>query len=69
VALVRPSKSLSDLAAKSVKKKMKEKSFAAAVDRGQILTGAELLGVPLDEHIDNVIAAMRPIAKELGLAG
>ena len=69
VALVRPSRSLSDLAAKSVRKKMKEKSFAAAVDREQIILGAEMLGLPLDEHIDNVIAAMRPIAKELGLAG
>ncbi|MDD4889604.1 MAG: HDIG domain-containing protein [Phycisphaerae bacterium] len=69
VALVRPSKALSDLAAKSVKKKLKEKSFAAAVDREQIAKGAELLGVSLDEHIDNVIAAIRPIAKELGLAG
>jgi predicted hydrolase (HD superfamily) len=68
VALVRPSKSLSDLTAKSVKKKMKEKSFAAAVDREQIVRGAELLGVTLDEHIDNVIAAMRPIGAELGLA-
>lgn len=68
VALVRPSRSLSDLAAKIVKKKMKEKSFAAAVDREQIVRGAELLGVTLDEHIDNVIAAMRPIGPELGLA-
>lgn len=68
VALVRPSKSLSDLAAKSVKKKMKEKSFAAAVDREQIIRGAELLGLSLDEHIDNVIAALRPIGAELGLA-
>jgi predicted hydrolase (HD superfamily) len=69
VALVRPSKSLADLEARSVRKKMKDKHFAAAVSREQIAKGAELLGIPLDEHIDNVIAALRPVGKDLGLAG
>ena len=68
-ALVRPSKSIMDLKPKSVKKKMKDKSFAAKVNRDDILRGAEELGVPLDEHIANVIAAMQGIAAELGLAG
>ncbi len=67
VALVRPSRSLGDLEAKSVKKKMKDKSFAAAVNRDEIVQGAEELGVPLDEHITNVIAAMRQVSGELGL--
>ncbi len=69
VALVRPSKSLMDVEVKSVKKKMKEKAFAAAVSREEIVAGAELLGIPLDEHIANVIAAMQSIADRLGLAG
>ena len=66
-ALVRPSRSLSDLKVKSVKKKMKDKSFAAAVSREDIRTGAEELGVPLDEHIALVIEAMRSISDSLGL--
>jgi predicted hydrolase (HD superfamily) len=65
-ALVRPSKSLHDLQVSSVKKRMKEKSFAAAVSREDIIGGAEALGVPLDEHIATVIEAMRGIAGELG---
>lgn len=69
VALVRPSKSLHDLKAKSVRKKMKEKQFAAAVSRDDIQQGAELLGLDLNEHIDNVITGMRRIAPELGLEG
>jgi putative nucleotidyltransferase with HDIG domain len=68
-ALVRPSKSLHDLQVSSVKKRMKEKSFAAAVSREDIIRGAEALGVPLDEHITTVIEAMRGIAGELGLGG
>jgi len=68
VALVRPSRSLMDVEVKSVKKKMKEKAFAAAVSREDIVAGAELLGLPLDEHIANVITAMQGIAGELGLA-
>jgi predicted hydrolase (HD superfamily) len=65
-ALVRPG-GIDDLAPKSVKKKMKDRAFAAAVDRDDIRRGAELLGVELDDHIANVIAAMRDIADELGL--
>lgn len=65
-ALVRPN-GISDLKAKSVKKKMKDKSFAAAVDRDDIRQGAEELGVDLTEHIDFVIDAMRDVSDELGL--
>lgn len=66
-ALVRPSKSLSDLKAKSVRKKMKEKSFAAAVSREDLREGAELMGLDLSEHIQFVIDAMREVSDELGL--
>lgn len=66
VAYVRPEK-LAGMGASSVRKKMKQKSFAAAVKREDIEQGAQLLGFPLDEHIENVIAAMQGIAKELGL--
>ncbi|MGQ9732968.1 MAG: HDIG domain-containing metalloprotein [Candidatus Zipacnadales bacterium] len=69
VALVRPTKSIMDVEPKSVRKKMKDKAFAAAVSRADIVKGAEQLGVPLDEHIGNVIQAMQGIAEELGLAG
>ncbi len=65
-ALVRPNR-LADLKAKSVKKKMKDRSFAAAVNREEMVTAAEELGVEMGEHIDFVVAAMRPIATELGL--
>jgi putative nucleotidyltransferase with HDIG domain len=65
-ALVRPT-GIDDLTPKSVKKKMKDRAFAAAVDRDEIRRGAELLGVELDVHIANVIEAMREIADELGL--
>jgi predicted hydrolase (HD superfamily) len=54
--------------ASSVKKKLKQKSFAAAVNRDDIVRGAEDLGVPLDEHIEFVIAALATIADQLGLA-
>ena len=67
VAYVRPEK-LNGMAASSVRKKMKQKSFAAAVKREDIENGATLLGLTLDEHITNVIAAMQPIARELGFA-
>jgi len=66
VAYVRPEK-LNGMAASSVKKKMKQKSFAAAVKRGDIEKGAELLGLPLDDHINHVIAAMQTVAGPLGL--
>lgn len=65
-ALMRPT-GIDDLTPKSVKKKMKDKAFAAGVDRDEVRHGAELLGVELDVHIENVIAAMREIADELGL--
>ncbi len=68
VALVRPSKSLADVEVSSVKKKMKDKAFARAVRREDIVAGAELLGVTLDEHIAFVLQAMREIAPQLGLA-
>jgi putative nucleotidyltransferase with HDIG domain len=68
-ALVRPSRSLADLEAKSVIKKLKDKSFAAAVSREDVRAGAETLGVDLGEHIQFVIEAMRPIGSELGLEG
>jgi putative nucleotidyltransferase with HDIG domain len=67
VALVRPSKSLAEVETGSVKKKLKDKAFARNVDREDIRQGAELLGLPLDEHIDNVIAAMKGVAAELEL--
>jgi predicted hydrolase (HD superfamily) len=67
VALVRPSKSLDDVQTRSVKRKMKDKAFARAVSREDIVTGAAELGVPLDEHIAFVIEALRPIQESLGL--
>ncbi len=66
-ALVRPGR-LEGLTPKSVRKKMKQPSFAAAIHRDDIVRGAEDLGVDLDEHISFVIAAMQPVAEELGLA-
>ena len=68
-ALVRPSKSVLDLEASSVKKRMKDKAFARAVSREDLVKGAELLGLPLEEHIANVIASMREQAEALGLRG
>ena len=67
VAYVRPER-LNGMAPSSVKKKMKQKAFAAAVSREDIERGAQLLGVPLDEHIGHVIAAMQTVAPQLGLA-
>jgi putative nucleotidyltransferase with HDIG domain len=67
VTLVRPSKKIADVKASSVKKKMKDKAFAAAVNRDDIRQGAEELSVPLDEHISTVIGAMQKIAEEIGL--
>ena len=68
VTLVRPSKSLRDVDVSSVKKKMKDKAFARAVKREDIVQGAELLGASLDEHIQLVLDAMREIAPDLGLS-
>ena len=64
--LVRPT-GLDGLEPKSVRKKLKQPSFAAGVHRDEVYAGAELIGLELDEHIANVIAAMQPIATELGL--
>lgn len=69
VALVRPSKSILDVKVKSVKKKWRDKAFAAGVDRGDVELGTAELGIPLWEHVGNVIAAMQGIAAELGLDG
>src|SRR5438045_2396007 len=69
VALVRPTKSIHDVDIASVKKKMKDKAFARAVNREEIVRGAEQLGTPLDEVITNVIAALKADAARLGLAG
>ena len=66
-ALVRPSRSLADLGVRSVRKKLKDRGFARAVDRGEIRQGAEELGVDLDEHIDFLIQALRPEEGRLGL--
>ena len=69
VALVRPSRSLYDLEASSVKKKWKDKAFAAGTDRSEMEHAAKDLGVDIWEHVGNVITAMRKIAPELGLVG
>jgi putative nucleotidyltransferase with HDIG domain len=65
--LVRPSKKIDDLEVSSVKKKLKDRAFARNVSREDITRGAEMVGLPLDEHIGNVITAMKGIAGELGL--
>jgi putative nucleotidyltransferase with HDIG domain len=69
VALVRPTKSIHDVDLAAVKKKMKDKGFARAVNREEIVHGAEQLGMPLDEVIANVITALKADADRLGLAG
>jgi predicted hydrolase (HD superfamily) len=68
-ALVRPSRSLTDLEVSSVKKKLKDKAFARGVSREDVIKGAEELGVPLDEHIAFVLEALRPVEASLGLGG
>jgi len=68
-ALVRPSKSVLDMKAKSVKKKWKQKQFAAGVDRSIIEKGAEMLGMELSELITDTIMGMREVAEEIGLKG
>jgi putative nucleotidyltransferase with HDIG domain len=68
-AFVRPTKAVRDVTVSSVRKKMKDKAFARAVDRNAILETAEVLGVPFDEHVEFVIAAMAENAEELGLQG
>jgi len=68
-ALVRPSGSVLDMEARSVKKKWNDKKFAAGVDRSVIEKGAEMLGVTLDELITDCIMGMREVAQEIGLSG
>jgi putative nucleotidyltransferase with HDIG domain len=68
-ALVRPTKSVHEVDARSVRKKMKDKAFARGVNRDDVVNGAAELGVDLDEHISFVIAAMQSRAEDLGLAG
>jgi predicted hydrolase (HD superfamily) len=67
VTLVRPTRSVSEVSVKSVKKKMKDKRFAAKVNRDEIRKGAEELGVDFDEHVLFVIKALSPVAKDLGV--
>jgi putative nucleotidyltransferase with HDIG domain len=67
--LVKPSKSLSELDARSVRKKMKDKAFARSVNRADIVNGAADLGVDLEEHITFCIEAMKAVARDLGLDG
>ena len=69
VALVRPTKSIQDVDVRAVKKKMKDKAFARAVNRDDIIRGAEHLGMPLDDVIAQVIDALKADAERLGLAG
>ena len=68
-ALVKPSKAIAEVEVASVKKKMKDKAFARAVRREDIARGAELLGIPVEEHIGNCLSAMKEHAAELGLLG
>src|SRR6266513_2570885 len=68
-ALVKPTKAVADVDAKSIRKKMKDKAFARSVNRDDIINGAADLGVELEEHIAFCIEAMKGIATELGLAG
>ena len=68
-ALVRPSKSVMDVKTKSVKKKWKDKRFAAGVDRSIIEKGAEMLGIELSDLINDTIMGMREVAQEIGLKG
>jgi putative nucleotidyltransferase with HDIG domain len=67
VALVRPGRSLAEVDVPAVRRKMKDRGFARQVPRDQLEKGADELGLPLDEHIANVLAGLRPIHAELGL--
>ena len=67
VAYVRPNRSLDEVDARAVVKKMKDKGFARPVDRSQLTKGADELGVPFDEHVANVIEALKTIRESLGL--
>lgn len=67
VALVRPSKKLADVTVQSVKKKLRDKRFAAGVNRADVIGGAEALGLELDKHIENTLRALQGQADQLGL--
>jgi putative nucleotidyltransferase with HDIG domain len=67
VALIKPSKAVADVDLSSVKKRLKEKSFARGVHREDVYNGAEEIGLPLDEHIENVIKALQQASDRLGL--
>jgi predicted hydrolase (HD superfamily) len=69
VALVRPTKSIRDVDVRAVKKKIKDKAFARAVNRDDIIRGAEEIGMPLDDVIAQVVAALKSDAERLGLVG
>lgn len=69
VALVKPSKRVADVDPQSVRKKMKDKAFARAVDRAAMLRGAEDLGVPFEDLVAEVVKSLEPVAGDLGLAG
>ena len=68
-ALIKPNKSLAEVDARSVRRRMKDKAFARSVRREDIINGAADLGIDLDEHIGFCIEAMKAVAKELGLEG
>jgi len=67
VALVRPTKSLDEVDARAVAKKMKDKGFARQVPRDQLVKGADELGVPFDQHVENIIAGLKTVRADLGL--
>ena len=69
VTYVRPSRSIREVEVKSVMKKFRTPAFAAGVNRDDVTHGAELIGLPLDQHVENCIKAMQERAEELGLAG
>jgi predicted hydrolase (HD superfamily) len=69
VTYVRPSRSIAEVEVKSVMKKLRTTGFAAGVNRDDVYRGAEEIGVPLEEHVANIIEAMKANAGELGLAG
>ena len=66
---MRPSKSVLDIEVKSVTKKLKTPAFAAKIDRSVIQRGADMLGIPLEELVQETILALRPVAAEIGLKG
>jgi len=68
-ALVRPTKNVHEVEARSVRKKMKDKAFARGVNRDDVMLGVQEMGVDLDEHIAFVIAAMQSVASDIGLDG